>query len=403
MKPIRTFLSGWWRRILLVPLGSLLALTLFSCLIPERELPTIVHFEKAPTMRVLLAKNIREASIGLHGPFKIVDAHDPEETPAQGKMFGERVLKARSRYGFSFGELGVGFDASLLVPSEGQTIAFNGRSYRGRFLFVKKDEGFDVVNLVDLESYLCGVIGAEMPLSWPDEALRAQAIAARSYAIYNLSRRTDRDYDVYADTRSQVYKGVEAETDKARRIVASTSGLLVTDQGELFCSYFHSTCGGETVPAEVIFDETPSTVLSGTRCGFCSDSKYFKPWTYSIDAAELAAKLRAKGKDLGPVVQAAWVENPIGGSNVHRVLKLKGSLGIVEFEPYVFRRQIFSSLKGPAYTVELRDGAVVFEGVGFGHNVGMCQYGAYGLAKRDYKAEQILAHFYPGCQIAAAY
>ncbi len=390
------------RRVLLIPLGAVLASVLFSCLMPPRVLPKVVHFSKAPVLRVLLLKDVEQTDVTLEGAFKIIDASQPERPAVQGEAFGARKLSLTAD-GFAFGNLGVKLQNALLIPAEGQAVSLEGTAYRGRFLFVRRETGFDVLNLVDLESYLCGVLGAEMPLSWPDEALRAQAIAARSYAVYKLNFSKDRDYDVYADTRSQVYRGLAAETARARELVASTSGLLVTADGEIFCSYFHSTCGGETVPAAFIFGEEPSPELDGVRCGFCKDSKYFKPWSYRIDRQELAQKLAAAGKNIGPQIEAAWVEEPIRASNVHRVLKLQGTAGQTEFHPYVFRRTIFSKLKSPAYTVRLEGSEVVFEGVGFGHNVGLCQYGAAGLAREGHAAEDIIGHFYPGTRVTSAY
>lgn len=160
--------------------------------------------------------------------------------------------------------------ARLAAPvsvSGGATVCLRGTAenglrngkYRGRLVLDREGSRVRAINRVNLEHYLYGVVPAEMPTSWPIEAVKAQAVAARTYALKRL--RPDREYDVFADTRSQVYRGLAAETDRGTQAVRATRPLAVTYRGDLADTFFFSTSGGRTAGNEEIWNAAPVPYL----------------------------------------------------------------------------------------------------------------------------------------------
>jgi stage II sporulation protein D len=162
--------------------------------------------------------------------------------------------------------------------------------YRGRMVLVRDGGAVMAVNSVGLEQYLYGVVPAEMPASWPAEALKAQAVVARSYAL--RSRRPGSDYDVFADTRSQVYRGVLAETDATNGAVRATKAAVVTAGGQIAQTFFFSTSGGRTATNEEAFGGSPISYLRSVDDPH-DDLSPYHDWTARFTAADAQRRLRS--------------------------------------------------------------------------------------------------------------
>lgn len=289
-------------------------------------------------------------------------------------------------------------------PESGSTLAVGGREYRGDIRVLARSDGkLTVVNDVELEDYLAGVIGREMPLSWPDESLRAQAVAARSYVIANLVaaplRAAGRPFDVFDDERSQVYRGVEAESDKSRRIVAETRGLVLTTDGQVLPAYYHSTCGGRTDAAwDVLPNVMRAAPLGGAECGYCDSARYFR-WTVEIPGAEAAQAFG--GRSIRSV--AVMSRTRVGRARRVRVVTDAGEQEVDAME--TFRARLGGRRIRSTWLIDVRveGGDLVVEGAGWGHGAGMCQMGACGLARAGYSATEILARYYPGAGLEKRY
>jgi stage II sporulation protein D len=161
-------------------------------------------------------------------------------------------------------------------------------SYRGRLVLARAGEEVLVIDDVGLEGYLRGVVPAEMPASWPAGALKAQAVAARSYAVTSL--RPAQPFDVFADTRSQVYRGVTAEQPATTAAVEATRGIVLTADGAVARTLFHSSSGGRTAASEEIFGGPPVSYLRSVEDRFDSLSPHHD-WSVSLTDAEVAARL----------------------------------------------------------------------------------------------------------------
>lgn len=293
----------------------------------------------------------------------------------------------------------VAHPAVTLVPDHSGRIRVDGRAYRGVLLLESREGGLDVINLVDLDDYVAGVLHAEMPSRFAAEARRAQAVAARTYALYHAAR----GRDLRDDQGSQVYLGTERESEDARRIVASTAAEVLTSDGVPFETYFHSTCGGATSGARDVFGPAaPPPLRGGVVCDGCRDAPRYR-WTTTLDRDRVRALYRGSLD----AFQTLRVEEEDAAGRA-RVVALVDAAGQVLDRPLADRfrndynqglplsRQLLSSF----FTrITSGSGGVEVAGRGFGHGVGLCQYGADGLAAQGLDYRQILSRYYPDSQI----
>jgi stage II sporulation protein D len=284
------------------------------------------------------------------------------------------------------------------------------RTFRGSFRIAARTGGILLSNRLTLEEYLAGVVGAEMPASsYPMEALKAQAVASRTYALYSLLRAASegRTARFAADESFQVYAGRSGEHRRVLEAVAGTAGEVLTYRGGLFRAYFHSTCGGRTVDASRLFGEPVIAPLGGTVCGACEGSAFFR-WEARAVAVDieraLAAWAAGRGVRLGRLSALEVSEATPEGRAAWLAVRHEG--GSFEVTVERFRALLHAAgvavLKSAAFTVRPEEGGFRFEGGGFGHGAGLCQVGA-GRQGGDRSYREILAAYYPGSEVGAAY
>lgn len=270
-----------------------------------------------------------------------------------------------------------------------------------------------VVNELEMEDYLRGVVPSEMPADFPDEALKAQAVAARTYARYRLS---ERGFAALHPTVSdQVYRGASAETDTSNRAVDATRGEVLALGSSVIPAYFHSTCGGMTerasnvwppnplAPRDTAWLEADSVVFGPRPDAACVASPHFI-WTARVPLWQMAAVVRkmtgrAGLLDLRPLARdeswrVATFEADFrarGGQTIS--LPIDGPRLRMTLGP--------NRLKSLLCDVRLAGGAFLFTGNGWGHGVGLCQWGARGMAAVGATYREILARYYPGASLLA--
>ncbi len=252
------------------------------------------------------------------------------------------------------------------------------------------DSKLRVVLHCDLEVYISGVVAAEMGASFPPAALAAQAIAARGFALTARARRSALDFDVFDDERDQVYRGVDQDP-RLIEAVRATSGQVLAYQDRLLRSYYASTCGGATRDGHAFFKDVPREPMRGVRCDGCRDAPLFR-WRRRIPLAafvergcsktgRLGFDLRrdaSSGDLLAVVVSSAAKTLTISAKDLHRMRPL----------PSLWIDAMVLTSEG----IEVR-------GRGFGHRVGLCQYGARGYAKAGWSHTTILEHYFPGARL----
>jgi len=347
------------------------------------------------------------------------------------------------------------FSAQQITPlhyaASGGLLTFNGRAYRGTLDVTRDDEGdMIVVNQVDTAAYLASVVGSEEPTTWMPEALAAQAIAARTYLSRHLGKHSS--YDLEGDTRDQEYDGIAGESDSTVRAVARTAGMIATYRGSAIEALYSANAGGITEDSENVYANAlpylrsvPSPnddVAQASSWGHTSWE-----WKTEFTAPQLRSYIGGRGVDVGDpqrveltrlTATGRVLAAKIVGSNGTRDIGkdasryyfgLRSTLFTVETHPeeteYVeaantdrvrqldllgasIERTFTVSVKDPDRTIHtLRvlgwqyrlPARFVFTGKGYGHGVGMSQWGAQGMALAGKSAEEILKHYYRGIEI----
>jgi stage II sporulation protein D len=328
-------------------------------------------------------------------------------------------------------ELPLSFDAPRLGeittemgPVTAETDSFliwNGKKYRGTITFIRTDSGFLVVNNLPMDSYLRGVVPLEIGNRTPAEfaAVQAQAVAARTYAYKHLT--SSRAFDMYATVQDQVYGGVDAEKPQSDSAITTTADVVVLYNGQPITTPYHSTCGGSTAGVSEVWYDQPdqpylrpvSDRIPGTNNFYCDPSPRFS-WTQSYDAAGLRAVIE---KYLGSYTKAP--KNGVGKITDIREQGRTPSGRIAaltvqtETGSYTLRgndiRFVLRDPKGAilnstffSFTKETNGGEVssfTVSGRGYGHGIGMCQWGAIGRARAGQNYRTILETYYPGTTI----
>ncbi|MBQ6403792.1 MAG: SpoIID/LytB domain-containing protein [Oscillospiraceae bacterium] len=294
------------------------------------------------------------------------------------------------------------FDAAQGVaihPCSGTT-AFRGDSYRGGIRLTPwEDDTLIVTNFVGLEDYVKGVIPYEMSSFWPYEALRAQAVCARTYVVYNHfhpDKYVEYDFDLTGDTESQVYRGVAYATEYTDQAVESTEGQYVRYRGEVCEIYYFASDGGKTEDGKNVFG-SDRPYLAGKTDPFEDAVDYTgRSWTAYRDGWELSSRLHLNEVELGVVAEFEPVYSELGNVIAVRYLDENGeSVVLTGRDSYAF-----VGLSSCRFHVQKEENVFVFTGSGWGHSCGMSQWGARAMAEvYGYSCEDIIRFYYTGAYV----
>lgn len=349
----------------------------------------------------------------------------PARTPLQIALKGNAVTVG--------GAAAAGAVEVRPLSSAGSVKITDGYAYRGAIRVMKSPQrwGLTVVNVVPVEEYLYGVVGKEMSPSWHREALKAQAVAARTYAISHKNYFASRGFDMTDDTSSQIYAGINGESPSVIAAVDATRGEILTYGGKSIDAFFCSTAGGWTENSENVW---------GSRIpylrGVSDDSSRMPSYRWSVTTTpeKLAANLTAAGKGVGkvrsitlsPLGKRPMAVSDRGVSGRVLSMTVNGSAGSVRVTGNVFqsiyglKSTLFdfsqggavpdpdSGRKGRSATMTVKAGVpITIYGYGWGHGLGMSQYGAYQMAQEHGSADTyyrtILTHYYTGTRLEKLY
>ena len=281
-------------------------------------------------------------------------------------------------------------DQPLQIRAGGVT-----RHYRGGLTVRADGNSLQVINRAGIEEYLYGVVTKESAASWPLEALKTQAIASRTYALYQVQHRQDRDYDMVDDEGSQVYGGIEGESRPGRRAVDETRGMILVYRSRPIYAMFTANTGWHTADSASTFDQ-PLPYLIDAPDPY-SPGEQIGHWTRNYSAGEIRQKLAEIGVQLG---QIRAIEPRVTGPS-GRIIRADV---IDEHGSHVMRTRptLGRALKLPEILVKVehKGDQFVFAGGGFGHGVGLSQWGAKAMAAKGFNAKDILAFYYHGAEIA---
>ncbi|MEG6617085.1 SpoIID/LytB domain-containing protein [Peptococcaceae bacterium 1198_IL3148] len=283
------------------------------------------------------------------------------------------------------------------------------KRYRGNFDFRLDSKGITVINYLPLEEYLYSVVSSEMYADWPTEALKAQAVVARTYALYSNGQYLAQGFDIPANQQSQVYLGYDQETSTTIKAVDETRGQVLTYRGQLILATFHSSSGGYTGNCGDIWHEDVP-YLKAKKDPYDINNQHYN-WSVNLSAPQLVALLTAQNIFYSQVLDME-VERDQTGSRVKKLF-IKGLDVAGEYKETIISNadqvRFLLGLKSSLFTMEKvfdeEDNLIslTIKGNGNGHGIGMSQYGARGMAIEGYNCQDILQYYYTGVKLESNY
>jgi stage II sporulation protein D len=343
------------------------------------------------TIRVALLKEVE--SVGLEGT-GLLAADEMGNLLSDGSGF--YVTGAKDRPGLMVN----GRFLRRLTVTTPAYIKVNGRKHRGRIEIFPLDKGLLVVNELLLEDYLVGLINCEISSQWPMEAVKAQAVVARTYAVFQKEARKNSMYDLESTVIDQVYNGCEIEDSRAQRGVMETAGEVLTFNGSVIQAFYHSNCGGHTESAENVWG-CPLPYLQGVACSYCLAAQSAR-WEQTLPLYRIESLLRNSGMQVAGLRDIRTGRRNRSGRLVE--LFLDSSDGVQTISAVNFRKAVgYTLIRSTNFQVRITGGDAVFNGNGYGHGVGLCQWGAKHRAAEGFDYREILAYYYPGVRLKKRY
>ena len=379
-------------------------------------------------VRVGLLVGAASVRVGGGGPVSVTEPDGSRVvTIAAGESWQVTMTAGAFTLTSPRGWISAPLDAMTLTADDARApLRVNGKPYRGVVEILRDRTGVTVVNRLGMESYLLGVVSAEMGRRNSAElaALRAQAVVSRTYAVKNLRRWRTQGFDLYASVSDQAYGGVGAETPEGHAAVSATRGRILTYNGAPIESFYFSTCGGRTADGYEVFRGASRPYLrSGSDAGrngvaYCSISPRYRwreEWTGEtlrvILNRYLAQVPGGTVRSIGGVADVRVTQR--SGSGRVDQIAISGSGTEIRVEGQSNIRQALRTsagdmLRSTAFTLTGAGAGqnitrLVAEGMGAGHGVGLCQWGAVGRARAGQSHEQILAAYYPGTSLERRY
>lgn len=398
------------RRFLLAALVGTLVLSATAPAM-ARHAPTSAKSAKATATEAQPAKQAPDLRVGLASGRASVTI-----MPAEGKataqtessktiaLAANTAAAIRWQAGaFLVGREKLRGDVLTIRPSGAGELALDGRRYRGALELRHKGGGLTAVNIVPVDDYLRSVVPEEMPVDWLAEAIKAQSVAARSFALASRGRHASEGYDLCTTMHCQLYTGTAAEKSASNAAIKATRGEVLTYGGKPIEALFHTDSGGMTENSEDVW----GSHVPYLRAAKDTPTKTM-PWTKTISRADLERKLAAKGHDIGKIRSIALSPLAIGraakdrtASGRVKTMTVKGTKGTATLSGTTWRSLL--GLKSTLFDAKLTKDAVTFTGYGSGHGLGISQWGAKRLAESGKSYADILHHYYTGTTLQQLY
>ncbi|MEJ2634777.1 MAG: SpoIID/LytB domain-containing protein [Calditrichia bacterium] len=378
---------------------------------------------RVPPVRVALDDNLSSGTLSFEGKYELKSEEATYILDASSGEFGvsysnQKLVFSSSQRWFSYTH----FQSIDFIPADGGKFVWNGVPYSGEISFRKENSRVAVVNVLPMTDYLKGVVPREIPSNSEDykEAVKAQCIAARTYALYHLEHPAAADYDVFADSRDQVYMGLKGHSALSDEAVDKTLGTILKEaNGRIVETQFHSTCGGILELKDDYGNDNHTGIIndvSGDSVN-CSASPLYR-WVEPLSTRTILKNLVKAGKLSGEKA-AALAENGFEMSiqvrsrlasgrikqlliklNDHSILLNEWQMRVVLSgdKSRILPSNLFFLKKSPRYT----DRFYVI-GAGFGHGRGMCQWGAIGQSLEGKNYKDILSFYYPALKLGKIY
>ncbi len=251
-------------------------------------------------------------------------------------------------------------------------------------VLTKPDLKYDLIEYIPFTDYLAGVVSKEMPLDWPIEALKAQAVIARSYALTKILERQKKDFHMDSDQMDQVFNWTTSQ--KAYDVVKSTEGVVLThpQTNNLVKAFYHADCGGQTIPAPKIW---PGAIDTGTTKDEWCGQRQKNQWSYKLNIEDFKKTLLEKNMTLEEDQDSDTYKGKFVSFKNVSLQKMREWFG-------------YGLIRNSPSTIEIDKDQFVLTGQGYGHGVGLCQWGSLHLAKKGLNYMDILKHYYPKTEIS---
>ena len=381
-------------------------------------------------VRIALATSAREATIGGVGSWVMYNRSSAQRI-ARGKPTDEvRVEMRRGRLVWFTGGRGqpsTRYSGPFIFRSmtPGALLKYDGKRYRGEIRILPTDSGMLVINRLGVESYLRGVVPLEIGNRQPGEeaAVQAQAVAARSYSYVHMAQAGSRAFDMYGTVQDQVYGGADAEKSMADDAIAATKDMVLRYAGRIINTPYYSTCGGSTAAVTEVWWREPdepylrpvSDRIPGSNGYYCDPSPRFR-WTATFQRDELKATLEkylaqySTGAPSGSIGSVTGVRvegrTPSDRASAVTFQTSRGNYLVRGNDVrFVLRTPSGTILNSTYFTAEVSPGpggevgTLTLRGGGYGHGIGMCQWGAIGRARAGQDYRTILTTYYPGTTV----
>ena len=354
-----------------------------------------------PEIMIGLSQSVSEVRLAAtNGGLHVYE--DPDKEPvleiSQGKELDIRILQDQ----LLLNGQTIKADRLIIQPDTTGFIMVNGAPYRGYITLLKKN-GLTVINNIQVEDYLYGVVPKEMPSNWPAEALCAQSVAARTFALKNRKRHSEEGFDLCNTSHCQVYEGMSAEMRTTTEAVNNTRGEVLFYKGAIIDALFHTDSGGMTESSENVWGSSVPYLRAVTETQMQT-----QPWNRSISMASFVQKIEADGKILGTLREIRLSPLLIGKGSEDRTpsgrvrsMEFIGSKGRVILSGNDLRSMF--SLPSTLFHVRYGNSEIIFNGYGSGHGLGLSQWGAKTLADQRKNYKDILFHYYTGVTLEKLY
>lgn len=286
--------------------------------------------------------------------------------------------------------------APVSISANSGSISYKGTNYRGEIHLKPIENKVLILNVLPVEEYLLAVVPSEVSASWPKEALKAQAICARTYVLREMLNRKKQHYDVDTSTNTQVYKGKNREHRNTNDAVYETEGLILVYKGQPIQSFFHSNSGGITEDPTNVWG-SPVPYLKSVLSDYDKDGEQYS-WEEKMKSSFINSSLQSLG--IGEIIDIVVISR-FPSSRVNE-LEVIGNSGTKKIKGTEFRKLLGATkLKSTRFGIRREEtGEFYVKGLGSGHGVGMSQWGSYSMAKNNFNYREILNHYYRGVDFA---
>ena len=344
---------------------------------------------EVPKVRIGILSEISQVNLQTSEPCKLIDSTTRQEIQKieQGKIFTISFSAMKN-------------NSVEIIGGENLQTSVNGKKYFGGVRINKNSNSLTVINIVPVEKYLCGVVPKEMSPSFSEQALKAQAVAARSFTLKNKGLHEKDGYDLCATNHCQFYDGGAAANEKTDKAVQATQGEVLYFNGEVARTNFHTDSGGMTEANSNVWGAEIPYLQPAAEL-----TKQTQAWTVKFSKKDFSARMGAAFGDLNSVKLSNLV---IGKSSADRTTsgrvktaEFVGSKKTVQMSGNEIRSKF--SLPSTLFNIKIQGEEIIFEGYGRGHGIGMSQYGAEAYSKNGWTYDKILKHYYKGTEIKKVY